>query len=117
MIPTTNETQVLGAPHRRLPPLDAAGSLSWSTTLSQSVQSALGALASYKIRAALTLIGILVGVAGLLLIDAFGQATQVASAAMLGSATLINITYTPPSTAGVYAAPGHSTLPPQHLPP
>ena len=114
-IPTTNETQVLAAPHRRLPPLDAAGSLSWSTTLSQSVQSALGALASYKIRAALTLIGILVGVAGLLLIDAFGQATQVASAAMLGSATLINIRYTPPSTGGVYAGTGQSTLTPQDL--
>ncbi len=114
-IPTTNDTQVLATPHRRLPPLMDAGSLSWTTTLSQSVQSALGALASYKLRAALTLIGIVVGMAGLLVIDAFGQVRQMASAALFSSATLITVKYAPPSTGGVYAGTGQSTLTPQDV--
>ena len=82
------------------------------STLSQSVQSAAAALSSYKMRATLTLIGILVGVAGLVLIDAYGQATRVAMETMFGGAgaTLVTVDYTPPTSSGVIATSSQSTL-------
>ena len=82
------------------------------STLSQSVQSAAAALSSYKMRATLTLIGILVGVAGLVLIDAYGQATRVAMETMFGGAgaTLVTVDYTPQTSSGVIATSSQSTL-------
>lgn len=113
-IQTTNAASAVAATHRRLAPLNEEGSLGWNTTLSQSVQSALEALASYKLRAALTLVGIVVGVAGLLVIDAFNQTAQAVSRVIF-RADIVNIKYTPPSTGGVYAATGQSTLTPQDV--
>jgi putative ABC transport system permease protein len=87
------------------------------STLNQSVRSAAAALSSYKLRATLTLIGILVGVAGLVLIDAYGQATRVAMDTMFGSAgaTLVTIDYTPPTSSGVIASSSQSTLSPRDV--
>jgi putative ABC transport system permease protein len=100
---------------RRLAPLNQAGSLGWMTTLSQSVQSALAALLSYKLRAALTLVGIVVGVAGLLVINAFGQLQKAASGQVFASANVINVKYAQRSTGGVFAGGGQSTLTPQDV--
>ena len=110
--PTSGNAHVALALPRLLPPLDLdkTGSLTWTTTLSQSIQSAVGALATYKLRAALTLVGILVGVAGLLVIDAFGQINRVAESSMFNTATLINIAYAAPTSGGVFSGTGQSTL-------
>jgi ABC-type antimicrobial peptide transport system permease subunit len=91
--------------------------MNFQSTLTQSVQSAVVALSTYKLRAALTLIGILIGVAGLVLIDAYGQATRLAMATLFSGAgaSLVSIDYVPPTSSGAIAAGGQSTLTQQDL--
>jgi putative ABC transport system permease protein len=80
----------------------------------QSVGSALAALGHYKLRAALTLVGMLIGVAGLLIIDAFGQTARAATAGVFGAAaTLVTVEYSAPSSNGTFTGGGQSTLTPQ----
>ncbi|HET6317018.1 MAG TPA: ABC transporter permease, partial [Chloroflexota bacterium] len=81
------------------------------------MQSALAALSTYKLRAALTLIGILVGVAGLVLINAYGQATRLAMATLFSGAgaSLVSIEYVPRTSGGAMATGGQSTLTQQDL--
>src|SRR5262245_19496356 len=90
--------------------------MNFQSTLTQSVQCAVAALSTYKLRAGLTLIGILVGVAGLVLIDAYGQATRLAMATLFSGAgaSLVSIDYVPPTSGGAIAA-AQSTLTQQDL--
>jgi putative ABC transport system permease protein len=114
-ISATHATGVSTVPGRRLAPLNQPGSLGWLTTLSHSVQSALAALLSYKLRAALTLVGIVVGVAGLLVIGAFGQLQKSAAGQIFATGTVISVKYAERSANGVFAGAGQSTLTPQDV--
>ncbi|HEY8744003.1 MAG TPA: ABC transporter permease [Chloroflexota bacterium] len=65
-----------------LPPL-RGGSATWRQATGQSVRAALGALLTHKVRSAMTMFGIILGVCGVLVIDAVGQAQNAAVAAQL----------------------------------
>jgi ABC-type antimicrobial peptide transport system permease subunit len=66
--------------------------------IGQSWSSALESLAAHKLRSALTLLGIVVGVAAVLAINVYGQLTQQAVARQFGplGATLVSVTPQPP---------------------
>jgi ABC-type antimicrobial peptide transport system permease subunit len=66
--------------------------------IGQGWSSALESLVAHKLRSALTLLGIVVGVAAVLAINVFGQLTQQAVARQFGplGATLVSITPQPP---------------------
>ncbi|MGH7863341.1 MAG: ABC transporter permease, partial [Candidatus Dormibacteraceae bacterium] len=83
---------------RRLAPLPIGGRPSWTASVSQSIRSALAALAAHRGRAVMTMFGIVVGVCGVLVIDVLGQAQDAALAAQLAQlgTNLISIT---PGTA------------------
>lgn len=68
---------------RTLPPLGAGGGLTWSAALAQGARSARDALAAHRGRAAMTLCGIMIGIAGVLVVDAAGQSQRVAVTAQL----------------------------------
>jgi putative ABC transport system permease protein len=72
--------------------------LTWASSLSQGWQSALESLAAHKLRSILTLLGIVVGVAAVLAVNALGQLTQQTVAHQFGplGATLINVGPQPP---------------------
>lgn len=80
-----------------------------SAVIQQGWTSAVESLAGHKLRAGLTLLTIVVGVAAVLLIDVFGQLTEQAVARNFGplGATLVNISpEVPPPPPGAGAGPG-----------
>ncbi|MGI8915084.1 MAG: hypothetical protein ACR2JY_15080 [Chloroflexota bacterium] len=93
-------------------PLKCRGSLSWRTTFRQSVRSALAALFLYRLRSALLLLDIAVGVCGVLLTTALAQfAANVTRAAnaQLG-ATVVTVLPTAPIINGKVANARGPTL-------
>jgi putative ABC transport system permease protein len=74
------------------------GGLTWASSLGQGWQSALESLVAHKPRSILTLLGIVVGVAAVLAVNALGQLTQQAVARQFGplGAMLINVAPQPP---------------------
>jgi putative ABC transport system permease protein len=76
-----------------LPPLPR-GSATWRQAAGQSVRAALGALLVHKVRSAMTMFGIVLGVCGVLVIDAVGQAQNAAVAAQLAQlgSNLVTVT-------------------------
>ncbi|HEV7216042.1 MAG TPA: ABC transporter permease [Chloroflexota bacterium] len=77
-----------------LPPL-ARGGAAWRQAAGQSVRAALGALLVHKVRSAVTVFGIVLGVCGVLVIDAVGQAQNAAVAAQLTQLGSNLVTVTP----------------------
>jgi putative ABC transport system permease protein len=77
-----------------LPPLRRGGS-TWRQATGQSVRAALGALLTHKVRSAMTIVGIVLGVCGVLVIDAVGQAQDTAIAAQLAKLGANLVTVTP----------------------
>ncbi|GEM_PF-4634513 len=59
-------------PRRPLPPLSMPGRASPLTTIGQSVLSALEALVGNKLRALLTILGIIIGVGAVIVVIAIG---------------------------------------------
>jgi putative ABC transport system permease protein len=98
--------------------------LPWTSSLSSSGQSALESLVQHKLRSMLTLLGIVVGVAAVLAVNALGQLTQQAVTRQFGplGATLINVAPQvpppPPEAAGgpVRITPGSGGPQPPLLP-
>ncbi len=73
-----------GAPPKRpLPPLAAPGRSSPLTTIGQSFLSALEALVGNKLRALLTMLGIIIGVGAVIVVIAIGQGASAKVAAQL----------------------------------
>ncbi len=100
--------------------------LPWASSLSNGWQSALESLVSHKLRSILTLLGIVVGVAAVLAVNALGQLTQQTVTRQFGplGATLINVAPQIPSPppeaaagAPVRFTPGSDGLQPPVLPP
>ena len=86
-----------------LPPLPAAGSLTWRATVAGAVAAAWRGIAAYKLRSALTMLGLVVGVAGVVVIAAFGRFTGAMLAAQNAAlgANLISVDSAPPTVNGV----------------
>ncbi len=100
-ITDAGHSQTPGAAHRRkvaallaLPPLRRGGS-TWRQATGQSVRAALGALLTHKVRSAMTIVGIVLGICGVLVIDAVGQAQNAAVATQLAKLGSNLITVTP----------------------
>jgi putative ABC transport system permease protein len=70
-------------PKRPLPPLAAPGRSSPLTTIGQSFLSALEALVGNKLRALLTMLGIIIGVGAVIVVIAIGQGASAKVAAQL----------------------------------
>ena len=70
-------------PQRPLPPFAAPGRSSPLSTIGQSVLSALEALAGNKLRALLTMLGIIIGVGAVIVVIAIGQGASAKVAAQL----------------------------------
>ncbi|GEM_PF-268528 len=68
-----------------LAPLPATGNSSGRTALAQSIRSALAALAAHKLRSALTMVGVIVGVCGVLVVSAVSQLTIQSTAGRFGA--------------------------------
>jgi len=77
-----------------LPPLRRGGA-TWRQAAGQSARAALGALLAHKVRSAMTMVGIVLGICGVLVIDAVGQAQDAAVAAQLAKLGSNLITVTP----------------------
>lgn len=100
-ITDAGHSQMPAEDHRRkvaalaaLPPLRRDGS-TWRQATGQSVRAALGALLTHKVRSAMTIVGIVLGICGVLVIDAVGQAQNAAVAAQLAKLGSNLITVTP----------------------
>jgi len=76
-------TPPVTSPQRPLPPLAAPGRSSPLSTIGQSVLSALEALAGNKLRALLTMLGIIIGVGAVIVVIAIGQGASAQVAAQL----------------------------------
>src|SRR5216684_1327454 len=99
---------------RILPPLpqtDAAGVRAWTATLLPSVQSAFEALLARKLRSALTLLGVLIGVAGVLIIDSVAQVQNASAGGQLQrlGSNLVSVSPAAPTARGLAYAPGAGT--------
>ncbi len=110
-MPTTVETAQRPDLQRHslaLPPLPIGGSTSWRVATAQSVRSALEALAAHKFRSAMTMIGIIIGICGVLIINAIGQSQNMAIAAQLAQlgSNLVSISPGFAQTGGVSAGAG-----------
>jgi putative ABC transport system permease protein len=77
-----------------LPPLHG-GNATWRQSAGQSARAALGALLAHKVRSVMTMFGIVLGVCGVLVIDAVGQAQDAAVAAQLAKLGSNLVTVTP----------------------
>jgi putative ABC transport system permease protein len=88
-----NQAAPLTAPPRLLPPLSGRGRLSWWRLVLGSAREAFRGLAAHKLRAALALLALAVGVAALLLVLTVRQAAQRATAGAFGAvgANLITV--------------------------
>jgi ABC-type antimicrobial peptide transport system permease subunit len=97
---------------RSLPPLAESTRPALVASIRQSARSAGQSLGAYRLRAALTLVGIVVGVAGLLLILDLGDVTQdyVALQWSHVGANSVSVGYRPAPGVGKAAAMAMSTL-------
>ena len=77
-----------------LPPLRRGGA-TWRRAAGQSVGAALGALLAHKVRSAMTMVGIVLGICGVLVIDAVGQAQDAGVAMQLAKLGSNLVTVTP----------------------
>jgi ABC-type antimicrobial peptide transport system permease subunit len=95
-----------------LPPLEGAGPSSPTAVLRHSVRSALAGLRAYKLRSALTLLGMVVGVASLLLVVTLGQISRdyVEAQWTHVGANLLSIVYNPGPNTSKAVALTRSTL-------
>ena len=94
-----------------LPQTDAAGVRAWTVTLLPSVQSAFEALLARKLRSALTLLGVLIGVAGVLIIDSVAQVQNASAGGQLQrlGSNLVSVSPAAPTARGLANAPGAGT--------
>ncbi len=97
---------------RSLPPLEEPTRSSSLASVKQSMRFALRAFGAYRLRSALTLFGIVVGVAALLLIVELGDVTQDYIALQWShvGANLVSVGYRPQPGVGKAAAMAMSTL-------
>jgi putative ABC transport system permease protein len=106
---------------KTLPPLDLRGSAPFGQTVALAARSAFAALAVHKLRAALTIIGIVVGVAGLFAIGNLALLTRSANTRGIGGlgANVIDVagfsvsSTAPPATGGgpvIFRATGAPSL-------
>src|SRR5712692_6066648 len=84
------------------------GTLAWTATLLPSVQSALEALLAHKLRSGLTLLSVLIGVAGVLVIDSVTQAQNASVAAQLQKlgSNVVSVSPTASNVRGLANATG-----------
>ena len=95
-IPTTTGYPVL-------PPLPGAGSLSWTGTLAQAIREGLRSIAAFKLRSALTILGLVVAICGVMVIDSFGKVitTEMGGIFAAAGANLVSIQSVAPNVNGV----------------
>ncbi len=86
----------------------AAGTLAWTATLLPSVQSALEALLAHKLRSGLTMLSVLIGVAGVLVLDSVAQAQNASVAAQLRQlgSNVVSVSPTASNVRGLANATG-----------
>jgi putative ABC transport system permease protein len=95
------------------PPVQTTGA--WTATLLPSVQSAFESLLAHKLRSLLTLLSVLVGVAGVLAIDSVSQAQSASLGAQLAQvgSNVVNVSPTASNIRGLSnASAGGPTLRP-----
>src|SRR5712692_4112120 len=91
----------------------AAGTLAWTATLLPSVQSALEALLAHKLRSGLTMLSVLIGVAGVLVLDSVAQAQNASVAAQLQQlgSNVVSISPTASNVRGLATGVGPTLRP------
>jgi putative ABC transport system permease protein len=86
-----------------LPALPASGRLSWSAGFGQSLREASRSIGASKVRSALTILALVVGIGGVLLVNAFGRAAGgiLALQQTATQANLVSVDSTPPNVNGI----------------
>jgi putative ABC transport system permease protein len=86
-----------------LPPLPGAGSLSWTGTLAQASREGLRSIAAFKLRSALTILGLVVAIGGVMVIDSFGKVLTLEMGGIFAAAgaNLVSIQSVAPNVNGV----------------
>jgi putative ABC transport system permease protein len=86
-----------------LPPLPTTGSLSWTGTLGQAAHEGLRGVAAHKLRSALTILGLVVAICGVMIIDAVGKGAGIMleGAFAAAGANLVTINSVAPAINGV----------------
>jgi putative ABC transport system permease protein len=88
-----------------LPPLPALRRSTWRAQLGRALRSSRAALTAHKWRSAMTMVSVLIGVAGVLVIDSVGASQRAALDAQLAQFGT-NLVFVQPGTASVGAAKG-----------
>src|SRR5579871_414355 len=96
----------------RLPPLAAAPAHSSAIAVGATLRAALGGLRAYKLHAALTLLGLVIGVASVLIVVTLGQVSHDYVEAQWNhvGANLLTVAYNPVKLTSKSDMMAHSSL-------
>jgi putative ABC transport system permease protein len=86
-----------------LPTLPSTGTISWTTAFGVSFREALRAIGAYKVRSALTMLALVVGICGVLVVSSFGRlvGTLLSLQQAATQANLVSVSSSPPNTNGI----------------